>query len=229
MFNRTGLKSALALMGILGLAVTAALAGPTPVGSLVGSTNAILDGQAALPNTTVLNGDNLQVSNGMAMVSLNRGNRMILGRGSEATFLKGSDGVAVSLARGSVALYHPQDGTGFRVKVGDITVAPEKGYRTLGEVAMADGLLVVTAKDGTLQVEKGGKTEEVSKGKTITIAAKTADAPAPAPQGNQHVKHILRISPAALLYLGIGAEIGGTTAAIVLGTRTPKQVSPVAP
>ncbi len=229
MTRRMGLSSVIAVVGVMLVAAATANAAPNPIGSLVASRNATLDGQAPLSHTTMLSGDSLQVNDGLAIVALDQGNRMILGRGTEASFLRQADGVTVSLARGNVSLYHSQQGSGFRVKVGDVTVAPAKGYRTLGEVAMADGLLMVTAKDGTLQVEKSGTTQEVTKGKTITIAAPAAGAPAPMPQGRRHIKRIIHVSPSALLFLGIGAEAGGTAFAIYEATKTPSVVSPVAP
>lgn len=158
------------------LTVTMAVGGSMPVGALLGSKNTTVDGRVPLPHTTLLNGDHLQVKDGLAMVTLDQGNRMVLGRETEASFLRKSDAVTVSLTRGALALYHPQTSQAFRVKAGAVTVAPAKGYRTMGEIAMADGYLSVTAKDGTLQVEKAGTTQEISKGKTITITTTPAGA-----------------------------------------------------
>lgn len=215
------------LVAIAGLGP--ALAAPLPIGSIVGSKNAILDGQQALPHTAVLSGDSLQVNDGLAMVTLDQGNHMLLGQGTQASFVREADGVTVSLARGNVSLYHPESSTGFQVKAGDVTVVPAQGYKTLGEVAMVNGLVVVTAKDGRLQVEKNGSTQEVSSGKTITVATETARAPMPDPSGKRHVKHIFHLSSSDLLYVGLAAEAGGAATAIVLATRTPKQASPVTP
>jgi len=223
------ITSVLMLAALMGLGMTMAFGGPVPVGSLLGSTNATLDGQAPLPHTTLLSGDNLRVNDGLAMVTLDQGNRMVMGRDTEASFLQEADAVSVSLTRGNLSLYHPEASHGFRVKVGDVTVAPAKGYKTMGQIAMADGLLVVTAKNGALQVEKGGTTQEVSQGKTITIATTAARAPAPSPAGNRHIKRILRVSPAALLFLGVGATAGFTAWAIVNATSGGKPASPVTP
>ena len=91
---------------------------------------------------------------------------------------------------------------------------------------MADGALVVMAKDGALEVENHGATQEVSKGKTITITALTGNAPAPVPPGRRHLKHI---NKKLLLYLGLGAGAGVVAWAVVSsgGGQTP--VSPVTP
>ncbi|MCL5006490.1 MAG: hypothetical protein M1404_08130 [Acidobacteria bacterium] len=224
-----GSRFSLLILFIAMAGLCPALASPLPIGSIIGSQNAILDGQQALPDTVVLSGDNLQVNDGLAMVTFDQGNRMILGHNTEASFLREADEVTVSLTRGNMSLYHPETSRDFRVKVGDVTVAPAQGDKTLGEVAMVDGLLLVTAKDGALQVERAGTTKEVSAGKTITIATTAARAPAPNPSGNRHLKHIFHPSKKDLLILGLAAEAGGGATAIVLGTRSPKAASPVTP
>jgi hypothetical protein len=206
--------------GMVGL--IPAMASPITIGSLVGSKNATLDGQAPLANTTVLSGDRLQVNDGLALVALNQGNRMILGQETEASFLREADGVTVSLARGGVQLYHPASSMGFQVKVGNVTVAPAQGYKTLGEIAMVDGLVVVTAKNGKLRVDGNGSTQEVSEGKTITLPANPADAPVPNPAGNRHLNR--KKITALILIAGAGAAT-----AIVLSTRSTQQVSAFTP
>jgi len=192
MAGKVGLNRVLALIVIMGLAAAMAMASPAAIGSLVGSKNATLDGQVPLPRSTVLNGDNLQVHNdGLAMVALEQGNRMVLGTGTEASFTRDAEGVMVSMTRGNMSLFHPGTGETFRVKTGDVTVLPAPGYKTLGEIAMENGFLVVTAKDGALQVEKAGTTKKVIKGQTITIATAADRAPTPVPPpGNRHVKHV---------------------------------------
>lgn len=218
MSKKAAMRSIFAFVGLIGFGLAMAVGSPDPVGSLMGSKNATLDGQAVLPHTTLLSGDSLQVKDGLALVTLDQGNRMILGSQTEASFMKEADAVSVSLTHGNVALYHPQTSQPFRVKVGDVTVTPARGVKAMGEVAMVDGLLVVTAKDGALQVEKAGTTQEVTKGRTITMATTAGSAPTPLPDGNRHIKRILKISPTALLYLAIGAGVGGTIWAIVEAT-----------
>jgi hypothetical protein len=207
-----------------------ALAGPLPIGSIVGSQNAVLDGQQALPHTAVLSGDNLQVNDGMALVALDQGNRMIMGGQSEASFLRGTEGITVSLTRGNVSLYHPETSTGMHVEVGGVTVAPAKGEKTLGEIAMVDGLVVVTTKDGKLLVDGNGSTQEVSKGKTITIPAKPERAPMPSPSGNRHLNRN-RIKALAVI-VGGGAAVA-LTAIALSGSNAPgcpqNQASPATP
>ena len=229
MIRRTMVSCIWAVAWVLALASTVAIASPMPLGSLLGSKNATLDGQAPLPHTTLLEGDSLRVDDGLAMVSLGQGNRMVLGRQTRASFLRQANAVTVSLREGNVSLYHPQTGRSFRIKAGDVTVSPAEGHRTLGQVAMVDGMVAVTAKDGALQVEKAGTVQEVSQGKTITIATTAAAASTPAPQGQRHIKHILSLSPAVILALGLAAEAGFTAWAIVNASSGGQPASPVTP
>lgn len=213
---------------ITGLAVTVALGSPEPVGLLMVSKNATLDGQPPLSYTTLLSGDRLQVADGVAMLTVEQQNHLMLGKDTDASLSRGENGVTVSLSHGIVALEHPQASETFQVKVGDVTVTPSKGFRSLGEIASTDGLLMVSAKNGALQVEHDGSMSEVAEGKTITIPT-AAGASTPYPQGNRHLKHIWRMSPEMLLILGLAAEAAGLAIAIYYGTRSPAPVSIVAP
>jgi hypothetical protein len=139
--------------------------------------NATLGGQALLPNTTVFSGDSLQVKDGAAVVAIGQGSRLVFGRETVASFLREAGEVTVLLGQGNVSMYQAQAGVGLRVKVGTVSVVPVAGFKTLGEVAMVNGAVVVTAKEGKLRVEGNGPAVEVVKGKTITVDAKVARAP----------------------------------------------------
>lgn len=210
--RRIMFSSVLVLVAMVGLNVAAA-GSSVPIGSLVGSKNATLDGQVALPHTTVLSGDTLEVANGVAMVSLEQGGRMILEHRTAASFSRGAEGVTVSLTRGNISLYHPEAGTRFRVKIGDVSVAPAQGYKTVGEIAVADGLVIATVKQGMLQVERRGRTVQVANGKVVTLPVKIARAPDPSspvpPSGKAHIT-----TATTLDILGLGA---GAASAVLAG------------
>ena len=202
----------LMLMAVMGIGLMPMLAGSAAVGSIAGSRNATLSGAALVPNTTVFSGDKLQVRDGVAVVALDAGNRMVFGRETEASFLREAKDVTVLLSRGNVSMYHPGASAGVAVKAGDVTVSPAAGYQTLGEVAMLDGRLVVTAKQGRLQVESQGRTQQVMEGKTVTLpvtAAAPAPRPAAPPAGNPHIT-----TATTLGVLGLGA---GSAAAVLAG------------
>jgi hypothetical protein len=55
------------------------------------------------------------------------------------------------------------------MKIGEVSVVPVSGFKTLGEVAMLNGDIVVTAKEGMLRVEGNGPVINVARGKTITV------------------------------------------------------------
>jgi hypothetical protein len=94
-----------------------------------------------------------------------------------ASFLRETGEVTVLLGQGNVSLYRAADGVSLRVKVGDVSILPAAGFKTLGEVALLNGVVVVTAKEGKLRVEGRGPAVEVVKGKTITLSAREARSP----------------------------------------------------
>jgi len=185
------------LVLLAGVLTVAGYAGSAVIGSVAGSKNATVGGQALAPNTTLFSGDSLKVKDGVAVVAMGQGSRMVFGRETEASFLRERDSVTVLLGQGNVSMYHPEEGVGMRVKVGAVTVEPAAGYKTLGDVAMVNGAVVVTAKEGMLRVEGNGPAMEVAKGKTIRVNAPGAAGP----QG----------APAA------GAPVSGMTAGQVMG------------
>lgn len=171
----TGLRLMLfaLLMGVV--ATVPALAGSAVIGSVAGSMNATIGGQSLLPNTTIFSGDSLQVRDGVAVIAVGSNSRVVLGHDTVASFLRDSNEVTVLLSQGNVSMLHPNEGTAVRVKAGEISVTPGSGFKTLGEVAMVNGSIVVTAKEGALEVENHGATKNVAKGQTIVISPKTAD------------------------------------------------------
>jgi hypothetical protein len=202
----------LLVAAVMGIGLMPMLAGSAAVGSIAGSRNATLSGEVLVPNTTVFSGDHLQVKDGVAVVALDAGNRMVFGRETEASFLREAKNVTVLLSRGDVSMYHPGASESVAVKAGDVTVSPAAGNKTLGEVAMLDGKLVVTAKEGNLQVERQGRTEQVMEGKTVTLpvtAAAPAPTPAAPPDWNEHIT-----TSTTLGVMGVGA---GAAAAVLAG------------
>jgi hypothetical protein len=167
----------LILLGLV--AVVPVFAGSAVVGSVAGTINATVGGQTLLPNTTLFSGDSLQVKDGVAVVALGSASRMVFGRDTVASFLRDSNEVTVLLGQGNVSVFHDVAGAPVRMKIGDVSVVPVSGFKTLGEVAMLNGVVVVTTKDGALRVDEGnGQVVNVAKGKTITVAPQ-----AKAPQG----------------------------------------------
>lgn len=152
-------------------------AGSAVIGSVAGSLNATVGGQALVANTVIFSGDSLAVKDGAAVIALDNGNRMAFGRDTEASFLRDTKAVEVLLGRGDVSMYQANNRSGLLVKAGDYEIAPAAAYKTLGEVAMLNGLVTVTSKEGTLKVTGAGQAIEVAQGKTVTLGTKTARAP----------------------------------------------------
>ncbi len=157
------------------VATVPALAGSAVIGSVAGSMNATVGGQSLLPNTTIFSGDSLQVRDGVAVVAVGNNSRVIFGRNTVASFLRDSNQVTVLLSQGSVSMLHPTNGSAVRVKAANFSITPAGGFKTLGEVAMLNGSVIVTAKDGALQVDGNGASKNVAQGQTIVLSPKTAD------------------------------------------------------
>jgi len=204
MSSRLRISLMVLLVGML--ASVPVFAGSAVVGSVAGSMNASVGGQALLPNTTVFSGDSLQVKEGAAVVALDNGNRVALGRDTVARFLRNDNAVTVVLTEGNVSLFHADSTTAVKVQVGNVTVVPVQGFKTLGDVAMADGTVVVTAKDGTLRVNDNGRTVEVTKGKTIALTPKSARAPQTG--GSQKLGGPSGLEWATLAAAGVAAGFG---------------------
>jgi hypothetical protein len=120
--------------------------------------------------------------------------------------------VTVLLGQGNVSLYQGQAGVSLRVKVGSVTVAPTGEFKTLGEVAMLNGAVVVTAKEGKLRVEANGAAQEVVKGKTVTVSAERRTARAPqggAASGSAGLS--------ASTAMQVGSVAAGATSAVLSG------------
>lgn len=208
------------------LVVTPAASGPLPVGSLVGSRNASLDGHDPLPHTTVLSGDRLRVADGLAVVTLERGTRIILGRQSEATFLRDASAEKVTLTRGDLALYHPKSDGDFLVEAGGVRVTPARRSKTRAELDMARGVLAITAKDGSLRVEVSGITKEIRQGQTITINLAAARA---AGAGSSAKRHSIRIFSRRVILKSVLLGMGAGAASAIALSRSGRQSSPVVP
>jgi len=201
------LSLSLILLGLV--AVVPALAGSAVVGSVAGSMNATVGGQTLLPNTTLFSGDSLQVKDGVAVVALGGTSRMVFGRNTAASFLRDSNEVTVLLNQGNVSVFHDGNGVPVQMKIGDVAITPVFGFKTLGEVAMLNGAVVVSAKDGMLRVVEGnGQVVNVVKGKTITVSPQ-AKAPGGSAAGS--------CCGGSSTALEVGAIGAGGVAAILAG------------
>lgn len=177
--SKRPLRVLLMFLGVLVIACAPALAGSAIVGSVSGSINTSVGGHAVLPNSTIFSGDTLKVSgDGAAVVSTLKGSRLTFGHNAFASFVEEQGAVTVVLNQGGVAMNRPAAGEKVRVKVGDVSVTPAEGFSSIGEVAMNGDSVVITAKEGSLNVQgSDGKPMNVEKGKTITVATKNARGP----------------------------------------------------
>ncbi len=112
------------------------------------------------------------------------------------------------VATGNVSIYHPASAEPLRLRLGGLSVGPVKGFNTLGDVAMLNGMAVITAKQGMLRLEGNGSAVEVHKGRTIAVPVKVTRAPQGAPSAAagpppQHTGG----SSSLLPWTGVGAGV----------------------
>ncbi len=210
-------KNAIARV-LFGAAIVAIVAplqmfgGAAAIGTVAGSLNATLGGEAIRPNTAVFSGDTLRVEDGAAVVATNQGSRVVLGRVTAAEFLKGNAEVVVVLQQGNVSMYHPGGAQRLRVRLGAFSVTPANGFSTLGDVAMINGIAVVTAKQGALRVEKNGAVVEVRQGQTLTLSTKPGRSPQGAPSAGAGAPTQHGGGSSTMTWVGLGV---GATGAIL--------------
>jgi len=171
--NRTFVTMVLVVLGIL--AAVPAFAGSAVVGSAVAGRNASIGGESLIPGYTIFSGDNLKVADGAAVVTIGKGSRMVFGHDTVASFERQSNEVTARLSRGNVSVYHPvEDATALNLAVGNLSITPASGFKTLGEVAMVGTTLVVKTNEGLIHVSStSGQTVDVPKGKVVKFQAKT--------------------------------------------------------
>jgi hypothetical protein len=151
----------------------------------------------------------LQVKDGVAVVAVGKASRMVFGRDTVASFLRDSNEVTVLLGGGNVSMYHPDDTVALRVKVGEISVVPVAGFKTLGEVAMLNGAVVVTAKEGLLRVESNGSVVNVAKGRTITVTPTVQQGKAAGAAGAAKISSTTALQVTSMAAGGVSAIMSG--------------------
>jgi len=220
MSQKTSNAHLVLLSVLLGMLVSLPVfAGSAVIGSVAGNTNATLSGQAILPNTTIYSGDSLQVKDGVAIVAMNNGGRITLGRDTTVSFLRNSGETTVLMDGGNAMFYHPAESEAVQIKAGDVSISAASGFLTEGEVAMADGSVVVTSREGTLRVKANGRETEVGKGKTMKLSAKSAKT-ARSPQGGGAViGGASALTVATLGAAATGAVLGGVAMSRAGGAR----------
>src|SRR5713226_5001037 len=118
---------------LLGLASVPAFAGSAVIGSVAGSMTSSVGGQPLLSNSVIFSCDTPRVKDGATVVAMSSGSRLVFGRETEASFLKDGNEVTVLLGQGNVSVFDPASSASLRVKTNDLSIAPTKGFKTLGE------------------------------------------------------------------------------------------------
>ncbi len=196
-------------------------AGSPPLGVVARGVQTVVSGQPTYYDTALFNSDKVQVKDGgLAIVKLMGGGVVVLHAQTAATFRRQKDGVAVELDHGSLSLVEPSKASPIGVRAAGVRVEPVHGFRTLGDVALLNQRLSVTAREGHIHVYGRGMATEIAKGKTITLNTAAADAP---PTGaalsagllGSHAARVAAVTAAGGTSAGVGvaAAVAGHGAA----------------
>lgn len=155
--------SSLLVAGLAAVSASRTSAGEAAIGFVAGSPAAMISGEPVRGTTAVFSGDSI-TAKGPTVVRLKGGSQVTLDRDSVASFRRVTDEVNVTLDRANLSLYHPATGQGLKVQAGDISIEPAKGFKTNGEVAMANNQISVTAREGSMRLHGDGVSMEAHKG-----------------------------------------------------------------
>ena len=191
------------LLVVAETACVSLVARSTPIGSVAGGANASIGGQSILPSTLIFSGETLTVADGAAVITMYNGSRLVFGKDTTASFQQQRSEVTVLLEQGSVSVYHRNTFGTVRVRAGEISVVPESGFQTLGQVAILNDAIVVTSQTGMLRVDGNASRLEVPQGKTITIRPRSARAPQVGGSSGSHL-------PAVVPWVALGTGVLGT-------------------
>lgn len=189
------------------------LAGSAAIGLIARSVGTTLEGQELRFQTALFSGDALQVSDsGLAILRLSNGSGIVLSPRTVASFEKQAGVVTVKLDHGGVSLSQPRQSHPLRVEAADVSIEPVRGYPTLGEVAMRDGMLTVKAQEGRLRVNGRDVALEASKNQPVILDTRRAAAskPAAGAPGHAVAAGSAAAKTAALAAVGTGASIAVT-------------------
>jgi len=209
-------------------AIVAAV-GSGPLGTLrcdgvvfVGS--ARVGGEAA-----VYSGDQVTTTDGRAILSLARANRVVIERGSTASLWRSPDGLRVGLEKGRLAL--TADGKApLRLEADGLTLSPSGSFPSLAQLAMMpDGSMGVSVHRGAITIQNlRAEPVVVAAGKFITISPRLAQKQPPKSQpigtgahGKMTLGEKLRTFRIGNLSHGVsvailGGTIAGATAAAII-------------
>jgi hypothetical protein len=185
-------------------------AGSPPIGVVARGVQAMVSGQPTYYDTALFNSDKVQVKDGgLAIVKLTRGGVVVLHSQTVASFSREEDGVDVELDHGSISMVEPLEAKPLGVRAAGVFVEPVRGFKTLGDVALLNNRLSVTAREGRIRLEGRGIVTDIAKGKTITLNIAGGDAP---PTGaavsagllGSHAARIAAVTAAG----GTGAGVG---------------------
>jgi hypothetical protein len=170
--------------------------------------HATVNGNDSPSSSAVFNGDMIATAGGSAATIDSEGSMVLVMPNSSVQF----KGNSVDMGNGDVVVTTTK---AMGVKVGKFTIAPAAGQAAKFEVSHAAGMVVISARQGSLNISDGKSTQVLQEGQQTTRSdAEQLAAKDQTPASGTSAVHM---SKTTALLLG-GAIAGGAAAAIVLLT-----------
>jgi hypothetical protein len=140
-------------------------------GELVLARDAIINGEAALPGLTILNGSRIKTTEqGVVAVNLGRQGRFECGRQTEIVLQLSAEIVGGELASGWLRADIPES-VKLRITTGTATVSTDGARATNVTIESVAGKMIVRTKRGAAIIVANGETRRVEANEEITIDA----------------------------------------------------------
>jgi len=172
--------------------------------------HATVNGSDSPNSSAVFDGDVIATPIGAAATIDSQGSMVLVMPNSSVQF----KGNAVDMGNGDVVVTTSK---AMAVKVGKFTITPAAGQSAKFEVSHAAGMIVISARQGSLNISDGKNTQVLQEGQQTTqsdsgeLAAKDQT-----PASGTSAVHV---SKTTAWWIGGGIAAGGATAAILLATR----------
>lgn len=154
----------------------AAASGTEALGRVVSAAPATVNGQVLPNDSTLFNGDRLATGpQGWARVFLSQGEQIHLGSQSQAQARRQGDRIEVELVAGQLAL-RTRGSNNVSVRSNGLEITPRTPTNAVWEVArLGDGITVVSARQGALEVRASNRTVEVLPGQSLRVQSRLVD------------------------------------------------------
>ena len=173
--------------------------------------HAMVNGSVIPSSSAVFEGDVIDTAVASAATIDSEGSMVLVNPNSSVQF----KGNYVDMGNGDVIVTTSK---GMAVKVGKFTISPAASQSAKFEVSHVGGMVIISARQGSLNLSDGKNTEVVPEGQQITRADsdQVANIKDQTPASGTSAVHM---SKTTALWIAGGVAAAGATAGIVLATR----------